>query len=125
MILWGRLRDQEPHPWTKATGQGTLLWKGREGQPTTTLGSGGAGETQMQSWAGGNDKEAFLQQVWGQEVGSFCTPMKGGGEQGRPQWSQRMGQPLRRLFLRTWRPARVAISNTSLTPSLVLAEHSR
>lgn len=42
-----------------------------------------------------------------------------------PRGAQRMGQPLRRLFLRTWRPARVAISNTSRTPSLVLAEHSR
>lgn len=49
------------------------------------------------------------------------------GKQGRPGAgvSQRMGQPLRRLFLRTCRPARVAISNTSRTPSLVLAEHSR
>lgn len=50
------------------------------------------------------------------------------GEEGkleRPWETQRMGQPLRRLFLRTCRPARVAISNTSRTPSLVLAEHSR
>lgn len=35
------------------------------------------------------------------------------------------GHPLRFLFFRTCRPARVAISNTSRTPSLVLAEHSR
>lgn len=60
---------------------------------------------------------------WGWGV---LHPMKGGemGKEGSPG-SQRMGQPLRRLFLRTWRPARVAISNTSRTPSLVLAEHSR
>lgn len=81
-------------------------------------------EIQMQSWAGGNGKGSLLEEG-ARRWAAFCNPLKGVGERRRPCWSQRMGQPLRRLFLRTWRPARVAISNTSLTPSLVLAEHSR
>lgn len=61
--------------------------------------------------------------AWGRVI---CTPVKERVGGLRKLWGiQRMGQPLRRLFFRTCRPARVAISNTSRTPSLVLAEHSR
>lgn len=99
--------------------------QGRKGLPAPTW---GWGNKLMQSWAGRNQKRNWQHGVlegWS-GMGIICTPLKRKeGKLERPWETQRMGQPLRRLFLRTCRPARVAISNTSRTPSLVLAEHSR
>lgn len=105
--------------------QGTSLGpRGREEGPSSPhLGL----EKLMQSWAERNQKRTGSMESYREGVAGrvTCTPGKGRVGGLRLWGIQRMGQPLRRLFFRTCRPARVAISKTSRTPSLVLAEHSR
>lgn len=91
--------------------------------PSSPLRLGNSCSPGQQETGKGSLQHGVLGGEWG--LGQFLHPYEGRWASWRRGKPQRIGQPLRRLFLRTWRPARVAISNTSRTPSLVLAEHSR
>ena len=128
-------RDYEPNPWTNAAGR--RRGPAQEGQGTSLV-PGGREERAYQPPGGAGKTHAVLGRKEPKKKLAARSPTRvewdrgilnpARGRKGKLERSwetQRMGQPLRRLFLRTCRPARVAISNTSRTPSLVLAENSR
>lgn len=126
---------RSPTPGSEHGGRGALLRKSKAPARFPEAGRKGPAappplglEKLMQSWAERNQNRNWQHGVLrGRGAGEGnLYPCEGkGGRVEEALGVQRMGQPFRRLFFRTCRPARVAISNTSRTPSLVLAEHSR